>query len=123
MQPDNNYHQINSYIMSDLTSVPFADFAIANNLVAINPLIRMSSGKSLFVTTLTDKKDANGKAIALNIYFARTISDEGVLAVGDMFTKAMREGAVVYNTTNEQKEQRYKIGFPGVRGTSAYEAI
>jgi len=106
--------------MSDLKSVPFADFARANNLVSINPLVRVSKGKSLFVTTLTNQKDENGRIIALNIYFARTISDDGVLAVGDMFTKAMREDALVYDITNAKGEQRYKIGFPG---TSAYEAI
>ena len=106
--------------MKDLTSVPFAEFALSHNLVSINPLVRISSGKSLFVTTLTDKKDAAGKAIALNIYFARTVSDEGVLAEGDMFNKAMRNDALVYDITNAKGEQRYKIGFPG---TSAYEAI
>ena len=102
-----------------LTSVAFADYKKANGITSVCPTVRKSEN-GLFVTFLTDKKDADGKTIAKNIWFARSVVDAGRVSEGQAIGELDIPSMIVCNTHNEGGELRQKLAYPGV---STYVAI
>lgn len=114
-----------------LTSVAFADFKKAEGIVSVSPKVRKSEN-GLFVTFLTDKKDADGKTIAKNIWFARSVVDAGKVSEGQSIAELDIPSMIVCNTINEAEalkmkadpsyvpELREKLAYPGA---STYIAI
>ncbi len=99
--------------MEKLVSVSFADFKKANKIVAVHNTVKRSSGNGLFVTFLTSDLDAEGKQIAKNVWFARTVAEKGLVSEGQSTAELGISEMIVIDTKNEAGELRQKLAYAG----------
>lgn len=106
-----------------LTSVAFADFKKANGITSVSPIVRKSEN-GLFVTFLTDKIQTEGKhkgkATPLNVWFARSVVDAGLVSAGQATADLGIKDMIICDTHNEAGELRQKLAYAGA---SSYVAI
>jgi hypothetical protein len=105
--------------METLKSASFASFKQANKIVSVSNAVRKSQN-GLFVTFLTSEKDAEGKPVAKNVWFARTVVEKGLVSEGQSTAELNIAGMIIVDTHNEAGELRQKLAYAG---EGSYTAI
>lgn len=111
---------------SPITSVAFADFKKANNIVSVSKTVQRSKGNGLFVTFLSSELHTEGplkgKAKAIPMWFARTVAEAGLVSEGQSTAELGIGDMLIVNTVNEAGEPRQKLAYAG-EDNSNYTAI
>ncbi len=97
--------------MENLKVQSLRDYAKAQGIKELRPMIQKSENGSLYVVCFTDKKSADGKTVAECLWFSKNSADKGIVAEGELFTKELRDIAVVSQYINDEGEPRTKVGF------------
>lgn len=111
---------------SPITSVAFAEFKKANNIVSVSKTVQRSKGNGLFVTFLSSdlhtEGPQKGKAKAIPMWFAKTVVEKGLVSEGQATSELGIGEMIIVNTKNEQLEDRQKLAYAGA-DNSNYTAI
>jgi len=78
-----------------------------------HPKVKRSAGNGLFITFMTNKKAADGKAVVENIWVARTIIDAGRVSEGQDVRELDLGSMIIVETENAEGQSRIKLTYPG----------
>lgn len=111
---------------STITSVAFAEFKKANNIVSVSKTVAKSKGNGLYVTFLSSDKHTEGpllgKAKAIPMWFARTVVEAGLVSEGQATADLGIGEMIICDVENEAGELRQKLAYAGA-DNSNYTAI
>ncbi len=97
--------------MDAIKSQTLREFAHANGITTISNVRLSKENGYPFVTFLTNKKDAEGKTVAINLFIAKSQADR--FEEGDEISDDLCKQMVVVETTNAQGESRQKLAVSG----------